>query len=214
MQKVLAHNQTVAHNKKIVLKTKYIFKLIIPFLFITLTKCNSVKKEKQKIEPYISKVNLTENVSDFTSEMTEKDTIKILAELSMERWIREDELILTKKNNEIYLQVIIKEDTTFEGKYQMRTNRLTEIKIENSNNYFEKYFAGKLERTKVNSPKSLFYIIISQNDTLTFFTNVNLGDIGKEVDDYLKFMSIYYPNEMEFHPFENPENIEGFKNVD
>ena len=105
---------------------------IICFLF---TSC----KKDNKTEPYKSDLKLTENLSDFTDQMTEKDTVKIFAELSMEWWIRRDELTITKKNNEIRLQATIKEDTTFEMKYEMRTSELPRKVIKNKNNSFEKH---------------------------------------------------------------------------
>ena len=54
-------------------------------------------KSEKKAENYISEINLPENISDFTSRMTEKDTVRITANLTMEYWVRIDELILTKK---------------------------------------------------------------------------------------------------------------------
>ena len=154
-------------------------------------------KTDNKTEPYKSNLKLTENLSDFTDEMTEKDTVKIIAELNMEWWIRRDELTITKKNNEIRLQATIKEDTTFEMKYQMRTNELPRKVIKNTNNSFEKHFKNKIERTKDKTVRQYIYKIIAPNDTLIFYTD-GLGDKGGEVKDYYKFMNQYYPGNKEF----------------
>ncbi|WP_175487089.1 hypothetical protein [Zunongwangia mangrovi] len=169
---------------------KFLLVTLIGFLFI------SCKTDK-KAEPYKSDLKLTENLSDFTTRMTEKDTVKILAELNMEWWIRRDELTITKKNNQIILQTIIKEDTTFEGKYQMRTNELPRKVIKNTDNSFEKHFKNKIERTKDKTVRQYIYKIISPNDTLIFYTD-GLGDKGGEVRDYYKFMNHYYPDNKEF----------------
>ena len=154
-------------------------------------------KTDKKSEPYKSDLKLTENLSDFTSKMTEKDTIKILVELNMEWWIRRDQLIITKRNDEIRLQATIKEDTTFQMKYEMRTNALPERTIANTNNSFEKHFANKIERTEDKTIRQYIYKIIAPNDTLIFYTD-GLSDKGGEVREYYEFMNKYYPNEREF----------------
>lgn len=182
------------------------FSLIILFS-ILLTNCKSEKKT----EIYISELNLAENISDFTSRMTEKDTVRITANLTMEYWVRIDELILTKKNNELILQTAIKEDTTFERKYQMRKNTLAELKFRNADNEFEHHFLTNFRRTKIESNgDNWIYRIINQKDTLKFHT-VGLGDKGGCVRGYFEFMSNYYPNEMEFKPIEVIEETEDVK---
>jgi hypothetical protein len=165
-------------------------------------------KSEKKAENYISEINLPENISDFTSRMTEKDTVHITANLTMEYWVRIDELILTKKNNELILQTTIKEDTTFERKFQMRKNTLAELNLKNSNNEFEQHFLTNFRRTKIDpNGDNWIYRIINQNDTLKFYT-VGLGDKGGCVRKYYEFMDNYYPNEKEFKPIEVIENEE------
>ncbi|WP_375325367.1 hypothetical protein [Flagellimonas sp. GZD32] len=131
--------------------------------------------------------------------MNEKDTIKIIAELYMEWWIRVDTLTVTKKDNQTQLQATIKEDTTFEMKYQWRTNKLKPVIIENTNNEFEQHFAKKIERTKADPKSGRIYKILSPNDTLIFYTK-GLGDKGGEIGKYYTFMRNYYPNENDFVP--------------
>ena len=174
---------------KIVLKLKSSLLIMVCFLFAN---CKTDKKE-----PYKSDLKVTENLSNFTSEMTEKDTIKIIAELNMEWWIRRDELIITKRDNQIRLQTTVKEDTTFEMKYQMRTNKFPEKTIANTDNSFEEHFANKIGRTKDKTVRQYIYKIIAPNDTLTFYTD-GLGDKGGEVREYYEFMNQYYPNDKEF----------------
>jgi hypothetical protein len=58
-------------------------------------------KSEKKADNYISELKLVENILDFTSRMTKKDTVRITANLTMEYWVRIDELILTQKNNEL-----------------------------------------------------------------------------------------------------------------
>lgn len=185
---------------KIVIKFK--FSLIILFS-VLLINCKSEKKA----EKYISQLNLTKNISDFTSRMTEKDTVRIMVNLTMEDWVRIDELILTKKNNELILKTIVKVDTTFERKYQMRKNTLTELNIENSNNEFEQHFLTNFKRTKIDSNEDWIYKIINQKDTLKFST-VGLGDKGGCVLEYFEFMDNYYPNENIFKPIKVIEKTE------
>jgi hypothetical protein len=168
------------------------FSLII-LASVLLTNC----KSKKKTENYISELNLSENISNFTSQMTEKDTVRITANLTMEYWVRIDELILTKNKNNLILQTTVKEDTTYERKYQMRKNTLTELNIENLNNEFEQHFQGKIKRTKSNSNENWIYRIINQKDTLKFYT-AGLGDKGGCVREYFEFMTNYYPDEKEF----------------
>lgn len=162
---------------------------------VLLTNCKSEKKT----DNYISELNLSENISDFTSRMTEKDTVRITANLTMEYWVRIDELILTKKNNKLTLQTTVKEDTTYKRKYQMRKNTLSELNIDNLDNEFEQHFLAKIGRTKNNPNGSWIYRIVNQNDTLKFNT-VGLGDKGGCVREYFEFMNNYYPNEKEFKP--------------
>ncbi|MBA4155172.1 MAG: hypothetical protein C0512_12600, partial [Flavobacterium sp.] len=95
-------------------------KIVIKFKFSLIILCSVLLincKSEKKAEKYISQLNLAKNISDFTSRMTEKDTVRIIANLTMEDWVRIDELILTKKNNELILKTIVKVDTTFERKY-------------------------------------------------------------------------------------------------
>ncbi|WP_146126692.1 hypothetical protein [Nonlabens agnitus] len=138
--------------------------------------------------------------------MTTKDTIKIFVNLDMEWWMRHDELMITKNNDEIHLRTIIREDTTLLEplEYGWRINNLGTITIRNENNEFEKHFALKSERIKAEFSKSLIYEIITSNDTLKYHTK-SLGDKGREVNAYLKFMNSYYPNEKDFRPFEESQ---------
>lgn len=169
---------------------------------VLLANCKSEKKS----EYYISELSMNRNLSNFTNVMNEKDTIKIIAELYMEWWIRVDTLTITKKNNQIQLQATIKEDTTFEMKYQWRTNKLKPVIIENTDNEFEQHFSQKIKRTKTNPKSGRIYKILSPNDTLIFYTK-GLGDKGGEVKEYYKFMRNYYPNEKDFVPIgEKNEN--------
>lgn len=156
-------------------------------------------KTDKKTEIYQSNLNLTENLSNFTTVMSEKDTIKIIAKLYMEWWMRVDTLTVTKKDNQIRLQTTIKEDTTFEMKYQWRTNRLETVTLKNTNNEFENHFALRINRTKVNQDRGRIYEIIGPKDTLIFYTN-GLGDKGGEVIEYYQFMRKYYPYEKDFVP--------------
>jgi len=178
-----------------VLKLKFSFLIILCFLFAN---C----KTDKKAGPYKSDLKVTENLSDFTSKMTEKDTVKILAVLDMEWWMRHDELTITKKNDKIQLQTTVKEDTTILEplEYVWRINKLETITLDNINNEFEKHFFQKLERSKADFNKSLIYKVMTINDTLVFYTK-GLGDKGGEVKDYLRFMHHYYPIEKDFIPF-------------
>ena len=117
----------------------------------------------------------------------------------MEYWVRIDKLILTKKDNELMLQTTVKEDTTFELKYQMRKNILPELKLKNIDNEFEHHFLTNLRRTKIDSSDGWIYNLINQKDTLTFYT-IGLGDKGRCVREYFEFMENYYPDEKEFKP--------------
>ena len=176
--------------KKIVQKLKFGLCIIFSILF---TNCKTDKKPDQ----YKSDLKLTDNLGDFTSKMTEQDTIKIIAELNMEWWIRHDELIITKKNNDVQLQATIKEDSTFEMKYEWRINKLPPVILKNSNNEFENHFVQKIERTKGRTDRGRIYKLMSSNDTLIFYTN-GLGDKGGEVREYYEFMNRFYPKSKEF----------------
>ncbi len=178
------------------------FSLII-LVSVLLTNCKSEKKS----DNYISELNLTENISDFTSKMTEKDTIRIRVNLSMEHGVRIDELILTKRKNKLNLQTTIKEDTTFMSKYEMRESTLAELNFENIDNEFEHHFLKNFRRTKIDSSENWIYRIISQKDTLKFYT-VGLGDKGGCVKEYFDFMGNYYPNKKEFIPIKVIEETE------
>ncbi|WFO17133.1 hypothetical protein M601_005195 [Cellulophaga baltica 4] len=143
--------------------------------------------------------------------MNEKDTVKIFAELNMEWWIRRDELVITKKNNEIRLQATIKEDTTFQMKYQMRINKLPTVILKDTNNALEKHFVNKIGRTKDKTIRQYIYKIMGPNDTLIFYTN-GLGDKGGEVRDYYDLMNKYYPNNSEFKlPEVEIEKVDDFR---
>ncbi len=185
------------------IKLKFLLFTIIGFLY---TSCKTDKKP----EPYKSDLKLTENLSDFTDRITEKDTVKIFAELNMEWWIRRDELTITKKNNEIRLQTTIKEDTTFEMKYEMRTKELPRKVIYNTDHSFEKHFTNRIERTRDTTIRQYIYKIISPNDTLTFYTD-GLSDKGRAVKEYYEFMQRFYPGEKEFKfPEVEYEEVEDF----
>ena len=181
------------------------FKLKFSYLFIALalsilfSNCRTEKKAEIETEIYKSELNLKKDLADFISKMSEKDTVRIIVNSTMEYWVRFDELELTKMENKIWLSTTIKEDTTYELKNQMRINELADITIENEGNKFEQHFVKKTERQKGGDAYQWIYKIISPNDTLKFYTN-GLGDKGGEVKDYLDFMQNYYPNEMEFRP--------------
>ncbi|NJW52221.1 hypothetical protein [Salinimicrobium oceani] len=177
------------------------------FLIICLfTSCKTVKNAP---DPYKSDLYLSENLTDFTSRMTDKDTVLIFAELNMEWWIRRDEIKVTKKDDQIRLDTTIKEDSTFEMKYEMRTKKLPQTVIQNVEE-FENHFENKIARTRDTSVRQYIYKIISPNDTLTFYTN-GLSDKGRAVNEYYKFMKQYYPEEKEFEfPEMEFEEVEGF----
>tara|TARA_B100000929_G_C15434065_1_gene395711 strand:+ start:438 stop:1016 length:579 start_codon:yes stop_codon:yes gene_type:complete len=174
--------------------------IIFSFLIISCKQDKTIDQKSSDIKNY-SDLNLKNSLSNFTGYMTDKDTIIIYVDLSMEWWIRRDEIILTKTNNKIQLQATIKEDTTFEMKYQMRTNKLPVKVLKNENNSFEQYFVDKFERTQNEYSGRYIYKITAPNDTLIFYTN-GLGDKGAEIKDYYKHMIQYYPNEEDFIPIE------------
>ena len=152
-----------------------------------------------KPEKHASEINLTEDLSNFTSKMTEMDTIEIDVNLTMEWFVRIDRLTLTKRNNSIILNALIKEDTTLQMKNEFRIKRLPEKRIENNDFAFEKHFAENLKKAEFINEYEWIYKMIHQKDTLTFYTN-NLGDKGNKIGEYYKFMSNYYNNEKEFKP--------------
>ncbi|TLP80480.1 hypothetical protein [Maribacter sp. ACAM166] len=164
-------------------------------------------KPTESSKPYISELDLKTDLADFTTKMTKKDTIKIIANLTMEYWVRQDELELTKINDRIRLKTTIREDTTFELKFEMRTNDLPRITFQNKTFGFEKHFADQVERTKGGDKYQWIYKIINQKDTLTFHTT-DLGDKGLELQNYFKFMLGLYPDEKEFKPLEVIEKTE------
>ncbi|WP_298311114.1 hypothetical protein [uncultured Aquimarina sp.] len=131
--------------------------------------------------------------------MNTRDTIKIIVNLSMEWWIRRDELVVTKNDKTARIHTIVKEDTTYEMKFQMRTVKMEKIDIKNFDNKFEAHFAKRTERTKLKGENNWIYKIINQKDTLTFYTK-GLGDKGSEVVEYFDFMDNYYPGNEEFQP--------------
>jgi len=165
------------------------------------------KEEKVLDVPkeYISELSITENLSDFTSKMTEKDTIKIIANLTMEYAVRIDELTLTKRNNTLILQTTIKEDTTFELKYQMRKTELPELQINNLNNEFEQHFLTHSRRTKIDTSRGWIYKLINQKDTLRFNT-LGLADKATSISEYIPFLQKYYPLDSIFKPYGFIEN--------
>ncbi|RZT00068.1 hypothetical protein [Aquimarina brevivitae] len=120
---------------------KFFLAILLCILFIN---CKSNHNNKL----YASELKLTENLADFTSKMTEKDTIKIAVKLDMEWWTRRDEILITKKSNEIQLQTTIKEDTSFTMKNHIRTTKLAEKTIANSDYSFEKHFTQKINEQK------------------------------------------------------------------
>lgn len=181
---------------------KHNFHIVLFVGILLLLGCKTDKKAK----PYKSSLSLTKNLSDFTTHMTEKDTIKILANIGAEWWIRKDELIITKSENQIRLQTTIKEDTTFMLKYQMRTNKLPIIILENKTNNFENFFFKKIKRTEVKD-LDFIYKVMGPVDTLVFYTS-GLGDKGGELKKYLEFMRSYYPGEKEFIPIEEIDENE------
>lgn len=186
-------------NKQVANIMRKVSKLNLRLIILVTVLLLNCKSEK-KADNYISELKLAENISDFTSRMTEKDTVRITANLTMEYWVRIDELILTKKNNELILQTTVKEDTTFDRKFQMRKNTLAELNFENMDNEFEQHFLTNFRRTKIDSNgDDWIYRIINQKDTLIYHT-VGLGDKGGCVKKYFEFMSSYYSNEEEFIP--------------
>ncbi|AIZ42471.1 hypothetical protein M666_13340 [Cellulophaga baltica 18] len=189
------------------LKSKLSLIIIIIIGFLFLVNCKTERKTKK----FQSDLNLKKNLADFTKQMNEKDTVKIFAELNMEWWIRRDELVITKKNNEIRLQATIKEDTTFQMKYQMRINKLPTVILKDTNNALEKHFVNKIGRTKDKTIRQYIYKIMGPNDTLIFYTN-GLGDKGGEVRDYYDLMNKYYPNNSEFKlPEVEIEKVDDFR---
>lgn len=181
------------------MKVINLFYFVLFFNF--LQSCGNQPQDQEKSKSYVSDIEISEDLDVLTSEMTENDTIKILANLTMEWWVRLDELIISKKNESVFIQATIKEDTTMELKYEMRVNELPKVKIKTTDKYFENHFVSKLER--VNSPQDPYayaiwiYKIINQSDTLVFNTH-GLGDRGGLIDDYFQFMQEFYPNQEEY----------------
>ena len=168
---------------------------------------NSIDESEMALKPFESEINLRVDLENFTAKLTEKDTIKILANLSMEFWIRRDELVFTKNNNQIQLNIKVEEDTTWQLEYQMRTTNLPTKILENYSFELEKHFVNNLKLTKSNGNDHWFYKIINQKDTLTFYTD-NLGKMGLLNEEYFRIMRRIYPNEKIFRPIEVIEEKE------
>ena len=75
-------------------------------IIISLTNCKSKSNSAIKVDINKTKFDLVENLTDFTSEMSENDTVKVIVNLSMEYWVRMDEIELTKRNSDIYLNTL------------------------------------------------------------------------------------------------------------
>jgi hypothetical protein len=180
------------------------------FLLIFLSGCGEQHTQENKnSQTYVSDIDLREDLDVLTSKMTEKDTIKVMANLTMEYWVRMDRLVITKSKDSIILQATIEEDTTFERKFEMLVRELPPVGIKTKDRHFENYFFSKLERTDSLKEKynNWFYKIINQTDTLTFYT-YGLGDRGGLVGEHFHFMQEYYPDKEEYKPIEVIEESE------
>ncbi len=184
--------------------------LLFPVLICSfLQGCGKQSQDKNNYQVYISDIELSEDLADLTYQMTEKDTIEVLANLTMEWWVRMEKMIITKSNDSIFIQATVKEDTTFELRYQMRVNEFSKVKMKTADRTFENYFLSKLERTDSGKGKNYnwFYKIINQTDTLIFYT-YGLGDKGGLVGEHFQFMQEFYPDEEEYIPIKVIEESE------
>ena len=175
--------------------------LLYTFILILLINCKSELKPEKKVEQFISELNLTENLNIFTSKMTDKDTLKIIVNLTMENWIRVDELTITRLNDEIQLLTTEKRYSELENQKPILKKNFNLIILNNKNNEFEKHFYEQIDRIKEGNKYQWIYKVISQKDTLTFHTT-DLGDKGIQVEKYFEFMTKLYPNENDFKPLE------------
>lgn len=168
-----------------IVKFNFLFFLIL-FLF-------SSCKTDNKHEKYISKIDISKDLANFTSKLTEKDTIIIDVNLSMEYWIRLDKITILKKGNTLKMKTEVKKDTSYRLKYEFLTEELSERTIELNNKKIEDFFIKRIKRTvKTEDDKYWIYRIINQEDTLKFYSK-GLGDKGGEVHKYFDLMKNFYP---------------------
>jgi hypothetical protein len=169
-------------------------------ILILLLNCKRKVEPTVISQPYIPKFNLKTDLADFTTRMTEKDTINIIANLTMEDWIRQDLLVLSKKGNEIKLSTRCEETYIDFKKTEKWISDFKMVTVNNANGKFEKFFVDRIKRT-VEADPNWIYKIISNRDTLTFYS-YGLSDKGGEIPKYYDFMSNLYPNEREFKGIE------------
>lgn len=147
---------------------------------------------KQKIESKKSKFEVAQDYLNFTDKMENNDTLNIGVVLSMCMWSEYDLLQITKKNDNLFLQlkekrVMGEEPINFSRvPYNLKNDTLN---LERMINEFDISY-----QEKTSSP---FFIIINpkENDTIRLRTT-GLGNRGYNIERYQRIMAELYPVEM------------------
>ena len=166
--------------------------IILVFYLLLIIGC----KEK----PYPEKSEITKSdfdyktfYSEFSSKMKNNDTLNLGLNLSMCAWREYDEVVITKRNGQLYFklkQKTIPSDTVIyfpEVKYTPNsyTNNLENMMKDFDPNY-------------TNKTSSPFFIVSSPNkkDSLLLRTT-GLGDRGRSIEMYNNLLYELYPEKMD-----------------
>ncbi|SDR02227.1 hypothetical protein [Flagellimonas zhangzhouensis] len=145
------------------------------------------------IAPLASDFIIGRDYKNFTSKMENSDTLKLTVNLSMCGWMEFDEIVITKNESQIYIQVkekrIYNDTTIFFPKvpYELKNDTLDLEKMIN-----------EFDANYIKTTSSPFFIIThpKQKDTIVLRTT-GLFNRGFNIQRYNRIMFELYPKEMD-----------------
>jgi len=164
-------------------------------------------------EPVIisnSDFSLLSDYSEFTTKMSEIDTIKVLTNLSLCTYLAKEQLIITRRGDSIEIQSEFAESFKVDSEFKV-ANYIV-ISIKDTTWKFNEFLKRNENRIITDSVRNVRLQITLNNDILHFVTN-GLSESGRFLSDYCITMMNLFPDSesyiygVEMAPRPIPENL-------
>jgi hypothetical protein len=180
-------------------------KPIATFLVVMMIGCSDPVFEDSAIAAEVptSTFNLKEDLFSFSSEMTEFDTVYLLASLSVCTTWGSESNVLTKGANDVFVKTFAEGEfvDSEEHELEMVKYDILEMDTLSFENFFQ-YLTAHDSKDKEYPP---VFTVIHKDDTLKFYSE-GLVDRLIKIDYYLQVKRRIYPDVAMYQPELLPEN--------
>lgn len=150
----------------------------------------------------VSRFNLQTDVLDFSTRMTEQDTLTIHADLSACLSWHEETNLLTKKDGQVFISGSVHGEYVEDPDKELERTHYDYLSADTLNfeNLFRSMQAKGPEDGRTNAP---VFTIIHKQDTVNYYSD-DLMDLLHSIDHYIQIKRRLYPEVKVYQPVRVP----------